>query len=142
MTTIQEPTRPTALGFGITLPLPVPNAVELVTAALKTEGFGVLTTIDVQQTLRNKIEVEVPPYIILGACNPHLAHRALSIEPDLGMLLPCNVVVAEVEGGSQISIADPLQMLGMAGDRPELMSIAQEAEARLRRVVRALDSAT
>jgi putative FmdB family regulatory protein len=83
-------------GFSITTPLSYTAAVDAVTAALKTEGFGVLTTIDVQATLRQKLSVDMPSYTILGACNPPLAHRALSVEPEIGLLLPCNVVATQL----------------------------------------------
>ncbi len=122
-------------GFGCILAGPVDEAVRKTTEALKDEGFGVLTTIDVQATLKNKLGVERTPYIILGACNPNLAHRALQAEPELGLLLPCNVIVYEEEGGtSRISIIDPKQMMGMV-QNDELTAVAEEAEERLRRVV-------
>lgn len=125
---------PTAYGFGIRLSLPPPAAVNAVTEALKAEGFGVLTTIDVQATLKAKLGEETPPYVILGACNPPLAHRALTLEPAIGLLLPCNVVVRAVDAGAEVLIADPLAMLRLAGN-PALEEIAREAKARLDRVV-------
>ncbi|MCC6703865.1 MAG: DUF302 domain-containing protein [Thermomicrobiales bacterium] len=125
-------------GFGVTLDLPIDAAIERTTAALKAEGFGVLTTIDVRKTLNEKIGVEFEPYVILGACNPHLAHRALQAEHELGLLLPCNVIVHEHGGASVVSIVDPDQMLNMAGDNPELREVAAEASAKLRRVAAAL----
>lgn len=125
-------------GFGVTLDLPIDAAIERTTAALKAEGFGVLTTIDVRKTLNEKIGVEFEPYVILGACNPHLAHRALQAEHELGLLLPCNVVVHEHGGASVVSIVDPDQMLSVAGDNPELREVAAEASAKLRRVAAAL----
>ena len=122
-------------GFGCILAGPVDEAVRKTTEALKDEGVGVLTTIDVQATLKNKLGVERTPYIILGACNPSLAHRALQAEPELGLLLPCNVIVYAEEGGaSRISIIDPKQMMGMV-QNDELTAVAEEAEERLRRVV-------
>jgi uncharacterized protein (DUF302 family) len=112
------------------------------TAALKLEGFGVLTEIDVQATLRAKLGVEHRPYIILGACNPHLAHRGLQAEPELGLLLPCNVIVYDNgDGTSTVSIMDPLQMLGVV-DNPALQPVADEANARLRRVIEHLAQPT
>lgn len=131
-------TTSTNYGFGVTLNVPIDEAIERTTAALKAEGFGVLTTIDVRKTLNEKIGVEFEPYVILGACNPHLAHRALQAEHELGLLLPCNVIVHEHDGASAVSIVDPDQMLSVAGDNPELREVAVEASARLRRVAAAL----
>lgn len=128
-------------GFGTTLKMPVDEAVTRTTEALKSEGFGVLTTIDVRQTLRDKLGVAFEPYVILGACNPQLAYRALQAEHELGLLLPCNVIVHEHDGASAVSVIDPAQMLGVVGDNPELRAVAAEAEARLRRVVAALHEA-
>lgn len=125
-------------GFGVTLDLPFDEAIERTTAALKAEGFGVLTTIDVRKTLDEKIGVAFEPYVILGACNPHLAHRALTAEHELGLLLPCNVIVHEHDGKSAVSIVDPGQMLGMVGDNAELLAVAAEATEKLRRVAAAL----
>lgn len=130
---------PTEYGFGTQLDLPFDQAVERVTEALKAEGFGVLTTIDVRKTLKDKIDVDFEPYVILGACNPKLAHRALTAEHELGLLLPCNVIVHEHNGGSAVSIVDPAQMLGVVGDNAELNAVAAEAAEKLRRVVTALD---
>lgn len=113
-------------------------ARERVTAALQKEGFGVLTEIDVTATLKKKLDVDVRPYVILGACNPSLAHQALSLEPQIGLLLPCNVVVQEApEGEVVVSIADPRAMFGMV-DNPQLAPIVDDAERRLRRVMRTL----
>lgn len=118
---------------------PYEQAVAQVTAALKAEGFGVLTTIDVQATLKQKLDVDFRRYVILGACNPPLAHRALSTELEIGLLLPCNVIVYEAEdgAGSVVSIVDPHAMLG-TGINPSLAPVADEAAARLRRVLAAL----
>jgi len=127
-----------AYGFGTTLDLPFDEAVERTTAALKAEGFGVLTTIDVRKTLDEKIGVEFEPYVILGACNPHLAHRGLTAEHELGLLLPCNVIVHEHDGKSAVSIVDPNQMLGIVSDNAELAAVAAEASEKLRRVAAAL----
>jgi uncharacterized protein (DUF302 family) len=139
--TTQRPSDRASYGFGTELDLPFDQAVERTREALKTEGFGVLTTIDVRQTMREKLDVDFEPYVILGACNPALAHRALTAEHELGLLLPCNVVVHEHDGATAVSIVDPVQMLGFVGDNPELNAIAAEAAAKLRRVVAALDQA-
>jgi uncharacterized protein (DUF302 family) len=111
------------------------QAVEKVTAALKSEGFGVPSEIDVKTTLRKKLDVDFRRYVILGACNPSLAHRALAAEPQIGLLLPCNVVVQEApEGGVVVSIADPRAMFTMV-DNAAVALVAAEAEERLRRVI-------
>lgn len=123
-------------GFGTMLDLPFDQAVERVKEALKVEGFGVLTEIDVQRTLREKLGQEMERYLILGACNPQLAHQALDREREIGLLLPCNVVVRGVEGGTWVGIADPQALLSVTGN-PALDELAAEAKARLRR---ALDS--
>ncbi len=116
----------------------VDRARELTIAALGSEGFGVLTEIDVKETLKKKIAADFRRYYILGACNPQLAHRALSIDPQIGLLLPCNVVVQEaVEGGALVSIADPRAMFSVS-QNPELEPIVEEAEQRLRRVIAAI----
>jgi uncharacterized protein (DUF302 family) len=128
-----------AYGFGTQIDLPFERAVERTKERLKAEGFGILTTIDVRQTMKEKLGVDFEHYVILGACNPPLAHRALEAEHELGLLLPCNVIVHEHEGKSAVSIVDPVQMLGFVGDNPELRSVAAEAAARLRRVIAALD---
>src|SRR6478752_7488382 len=125
-------------GFGATLDSSFDEALEHTKAALKTEGFGVLTIIDVQQTLKEKIDVDFERYVILGACNPALAHRALLAEHELGLLLPCNVIVHEHGDGVVVSIVDPAQMLSVAGAKPALAEVADEASAKLRRVVAAL----
>ena len=124
-------------GFGITVELDHQTAIERVTAALKEQGFGVLTTIDVQQTLKQKIDVDFEPYTILGACNPHLAHRALSVEHQLGLLLPCNVIVHRCNNTTHIDIVDPAAMLDVATN-PELEAVAAEAKTRLQAVLKAL----
>lgn len=129
---------PTQVDYGMRahLDLPYEEAVEKVTAALKNEGFGVLTQIDVKATLRQKLDVDFRRYIILGACNPPLAYRAFTTELEIGLLLPCNVIVYEDESGSGsvVSIIDPIMMLGI-GINPALASVGEEASARLRRVL-------
>lgn len=116
---------------------PFDQAVERVTEALKGEGFGVLTEIDVQATFKEKLDVEYRPYVILGACNPQLAHQALSADDTIGLLLPCNVVVAATDDGSEVAIARPKAMLSIARSEP-LGVIAEEAENRMTRVLERL----
>jgi len=106
------------------------EAVESVTAALAEQGFGVLTTIDVQATLKKKIDVDVRPYRILGACNPTLAHQALSTDADIGLLLPCNVVVEAVEGGMRILMIDPEAMFSVV-DRDDLAPLVDSVKNKL-----------
>jgi uncharacterized protein (DUF302 family) len=121
------------------LPVPYEQAVERVTTALQTEGFGVLTEIDVKSTLKKKLDAEFRKYAILGACNPPLAQRALHEELEIGLLLPCNVIVYETDEGSVISIINPLVMMSFV-ENPGLESVAQEAAARLQRVIAALNA--
>lgn len=114
------------------------QAIAAVTEKLKEEGFGVLTEIDVAATLKKKIDVDVPRYIILGACNPKLAHKALSAENQVGVLLPCNVVVQEHEDGRvEVSAMDPVGAMSMIGN-PALTEIAADVKARLERVLAGL----
>lgn len=124
-------------GFGIDLRMPYEQAITAVTEALKAEGFGVLTTIDVQRTLHEKLGAEMEQYAILGACNPPLAHRALTADRNIGLLLPCNVVVRATDTGSRVDIADPQAMMGIVGN-DALDSVATEARQRLQRVVEGL----
>lgn len=123
------------------LDLPYEQAVEAVTAALQDEGFGVLTEIDVQATLKQKLDADFRKYIILGACNPPLAHQALTTELEIGLLLPCNVIVYEDNGGSVVSAADPIAMLQIAGNAG-LEPVAHAARTRLQRALAALGSAS
>ncbi|MCB0881592.1 MAG: DUF302 domain-containing protein [Thermoleophilia bacterium] len=116
------------------------EAVGAVIRALAGNGFGVLTTIDVAATLRARLGVDVPGYVILGACNPTLAHRGLDAEPDLGVLLPCNVVVREEAGGTVISAMDPVAALSLAGN-PALEPLAAEARVLIERSLASLDDA-
>jgi uncharacterized protein (DUF302 family) len=126
-----------AYGMSRTVAYPYEIAVDKVKAALKAEGFGVLSEIDVQATLKEKLGVDSSRYVILGACNPPLAHKALSAEPEIGLFLPCNVVVYDTEDGVRVSAIDPEVMMSMI-DNPVLVDVAAEAKARLRRVIDAL----
>jgi uncharacterized protein (DUF302 family) len=111
------------------------KTLETVTAALKDQGFGVLTEIDVRETLKKKLDVEFRKYRILGACNPPFAYKALQAEDKIGVLLPCNVIVQETPGGGvEVSAMDPAEAMGMI-DNPALKSVAEEVRARLQRVV-------
>ncbi len=127
----------TALGLTVRLDTDFETAQARVTEALKAEGFGVLTEIDVQATFKQKLDVEFRPYKILGACNPSLAHRALSAAPEAGLLLPCNVTLSQLDDAVEVSIVDPLVMLGVVTNA-DLLPIAEEARARLSRVAAAL----
>jgi uncharacterized protein (DUF302 family) len=124
--------------FGKTVGMSFEQATEAVTQALAKEGFGVLTEIDVAATLKKKLGLERPPYKILGACNPQFAARALEMEPQIGALLPCNVVVRQgADGKTVVEFMDPNAVLGLVG-RPEVAPIAAEVRARLVRVMEAL----
>jgi uncharacterized protein (DUF302 family) len=130
----------TRYGLRVTIPLEYEQAVERTTAALKAEGFGVLTTIDVKQTLKQKLDREFRKYVILGACNPPLADRALHAELEIGLLLPCNVIVYETEPGrSVVAAMAPISALGIVGGNAELESVAREADQRLRRALTSLE---
>lgn len=121
--------------FGKIVPMTNAEATERVTAALAKEGFGVLTEIDVAATLKKKLGLEVPAYRILGACNPQFAHRALQAEPQIGALLPCNVVVRDdAAGHTVVEIMDPAAVLSLV-ERPEIEPIAAEVRQRLERVL-------
>jgi uncharacterized protein (DUF302 family) len=130
----------TRYGLRVVVPLAYEQAVERASEALKAEGFGVLTTIDVKQTLKQKLDREFRKYIILGACNPPLADRALHAELEIGLLLPCNVIVYETEPGrSAVAAMAPIAALGIVGENAELQAIAREADQRLRRAIASLE---
>jgi uncharacterized protein (DUF302 family) len=132
----------TRYGLQVTIPVPYETAVQRATDALKGEGFGVLTTIDVRETLRAKLNREFRKYVILGACNPPLADRALHADLGVGLLLPCNVIVYESDAGATVVEAmAPLAVIGLAGDAPALLAVAEEADRRLRRALAAVESA-
>ena len=124
-------------GFSKTVDMPYEQTIEKVTAELKKEGFGVLTSIDVKETLKQKINVDFKKYAILGACNPPIAHRALQEEEDLGLLLPCNVVVYEKDNKTRVSIFDPMVMTWIM-ENDNMKPIATEVQEKLQRVLRAI----
>lgn len=121
-------------GFSKTVALSYDDAVVKVTDELKKEGFGVLTTIDVKDTLKKKLNVEFTRYVILGACNPPFAHKALLAEEQVGLLLPCNVIVYEKEGKTIVSAFDPMVMMKIL-DNDGVRQVAEEVKARLQRVI-------
>lgn len=125
--------------YGMTkaVDLPYEQAVARVTDALKAEGFGILTTIDVQKTMKEKLGADLDRYVILGACNPQLAHRALQAEQDIGLLLPCNVIVYATDGQTRVSVLDPQEALGIAGNAA-LAPIARQAKENLERALAAV----
>jgi uncharacterized protein (DUF302 family) len=129
-----------AMGMPVRLAVPYEEARARVTAALKEEGFGVLTEIDVQATMKSKIDQDVEPQVILGACNPHLAFQALQSEPGIGLLLPCNVVVRREHGRTLVSALDPQVMVSLP-DSPALQGVADDATSRLRAALDAVAAA-
>ena len=133
----------TRYGMSITVPLAYEQAVDRARDALAAEGFGILAEMDIAATLRKKLDVEFRPYVILGACNPPLAHRALLAEPDIGLLLPCNVVVyaADEPGHSVVAAMDPVEALALT-DNDGIGPIAEDVKGRLRRVLEAVERGT
>lgn len=131
----------TPYGLRVEIPESYEQAIARATEALKAQGFGVLTTIDVRQTLKQKLDREFRKYVILGACNPPLADRALHAELEIGLLLPCNVIVYELAPGrSVVSAMAPLAALGLVGDNRELQAVAGEADRRLRAALATLEA--
>jgi len=125
-------------GFGVTVPGSFDEVIEKTTAALATEGFGVLTTIDVKATLKKKLDKDLRPYTILGACNPVLASQAIEAEPDIGLLLPCNVLVREeADGTVTVNFMDPKAVLGLV-DRDDIVPLATEVRGKLEKVAEQL----
>ena len=129
----------TSFTFGTRLKGTLASVRPAVEAALRAEGFGVLTEIDVQATMKVKLDVDRAPYVILGACNPPLAHRAIEADPSVGALLPCNVVLREDGPDTIVEALDPMAALGIV-DAPGILPVAEEARARLQRVIAALDA--
>ncbi len=129
----------TSFTFGTRLRGTVAGVRPAVESALKAEGFGILTEIDVQATLKAKLGVDRAPYLILGACNPPLAHRALQVDPSVGALLPCNVVLREDGAETIVEAMDPVAALGIV-DAPGVRAIAEEAKARLARAIASLET--
>jgi uncharacterized protein (DUF302 family) len=135
---MSSPTVNTSYGFGKTLNLPFGEAVTRVTHALQAEGFGVLTDIDVAATVKSKLDIDMPAYRILGACNPALAHRAIATEPSIGLLLPCNVVVREDVAGTVFAeIMDPEALMRLV-NRAEISELGAQVRRKLERVLAAL----
>ena len=129
----------TDYGIRKTLEIPYEQAVDKITAALKAEGFGVLTEIDVKATLKKKLDTDFRRYVILGACNPPFAHQALTAELEIGLLLPCNVIVYENdEGGSVVSGLNPMVALGVV-DNPALAAVAEQVTERIERAIASLE---
>lgn len=124
-------------GFKKTTGYTFEQAIEKVTEELKKEGFGVLTTIDVKETLKKKIDVDFKKYTILGACNPKLAHSALQVEEELGLLLPCNVIVYEKDNKTVVSVFDPNIMAHII-DNPDMKAVAEEVKSKLEKVLEAV----
>jgi uncharacterized protein (DUF302 family) len=134
-------TQTTRYGFSVTIPTTFEEATTRTREALAAQGFGVLTEIDVAATLKKKLDVDFRPYVILGACNPPLAHRALTAERDIGLLLPCNVIVyaGDAPGTSVVAAMDPVEALSLTG-RTDIAELANEVKARLRKALESLEA--
>ncbi len=132
-------TQTTRYGIGVTVPLPYERAVARIREELQKEGFGVLTEIDVQATLKKKLDVDFRPYVILGACNPPIAHQAFTVERDIGLLLPCNVIVyaGDDPGTSVVAVLDPVMQLSLTG-RTDIRPLAEQVRTRLTRALEAV----
>ena len=131
----------TRYGLKVSVQVPLEEAITRATDALKSQGFGVLTTIDVKQTLKAKLDRDFRKYVILGACNPALADRALRAELEVGLLLPCNVIVYETSASSSVVAAmAPLAALGVVGENAALADVAREADRRLRQALTSLEA--
>ena len=130
----------TEYGFSRKLDIPYEQAVEKITTSLKEEGFGVLTEIDVKATLKKKLDVDFRRYVILGACNPPFAHKALQAELEIGLMLPCNVIVYEADDGrSVVSAMNPMAALGIV-DNPDLQEVAEKVTEKIQRAVETLEA--
>ena len=125
--------------FSTTLPLSFGDAIERVEAALQKEGFGIISRINIQNALKSKINVDFRSYVILGACNPALAYEALKIEDKVGTMLPCNVIVQDVGGGTEVAAIDPVASM-QAIDNPQLQTAAQQVQQKLKRVIESLQT--
>ena len=131
------------LGYEVTIKQPFEQAIETTIAALKTQGFGILTRVDVKSTFKEKLNTDFRPYVILGACNPPLAHKSLSLDPWVGLLLPCNVTVETAsEGGSTVRLANPAMMVELSAekDNPEMQAVARQATQKMLAVLEIIKS--
>jgi uncharacterized protein (DUF302 family) len=127
-----------SLGFSVTVPGTFEEVSARVREALKAEGFGVVSEIDVQATFKQKLDVDFRPYTILGACNPGMAKKAIEAMPEIGLLLPCNVTVEQIEGGVKVTAVNPDAMLSAAPSHPAITEVAADAKPRLERVIASL----
>ncbi len=131
------------LGFEVYVNQPFEQAIETTIAALKTQDFGILTRVDVQNTFKEKLNADFRPYVILGACNPPLAHKSLSLDPWIGLLLPCNVTVESVPaGGSTVRLTNPEMMVELSAekDNPELQAVVSQATQKIQAVIEIIKS--